>query len=48
MNPNPDLTEGVSFMEAAEKVGYSFEAALRTIVDFALEQAGPRAPAELT
>jgi D-alanine-D-alanine ligase len=44
VNPNPDLTEGVSFMEAAEKVGYSFEAALKTIVDFALERAGRPAP----
>jgi D-alanine-D-alanine ligase len=38
VNPNPDLTEGVSFMESAEKAGYTFEAALRIIVDVALER----------
>jgi len=36
VNPNPDLTEGVSFMEAAEKAGYSFERALADIVQMAL------------
>jgi D-alanine-D-alanine ligase-like ATP-grasp enzyme len=36
VNPNPDLTEGVSFMESAEKAGISFSAALRQIVEFAL------------
>jgi D-alanine-D-alanine ligase len=36
VNPNPDLTEGVSFMESAEKAGYTFEAALKTIVEAAL------------
>ena len=38
VNPNPDLTEGVSFMESAEKVGISFPEALRRIVTFALER----------
>lgn len=36
INPNPDLTEGVSFMESAEKANMSFGATLRTIVEFAL------------
>jgi D-alanine-D-alanine ligase len=35
VNPNPDLTEGVSFMEAAEKVGISFSQALGRIVEYA-------------
>jgi D-alanine-D-alanine ligase len=44
VNPNPDLTEGVSFMESAEKAGYTFEAALKVIVDAALVgRAGPAA-----
>lgn len=38
VNPNPDLTEGVSFMEAAEEAGFEFEDALRTIVELALER----------
>lgn len=36
VNPNPDLTEGVSFMESAEKVGISFSQTLRRIVEYAL------------
>lgn len=36
VNPNPDLTEGVSFMESAEKAGYSFSQTLRMIVEYAL------------
>jgi D-alanine-D-alanine ligase len=36
VNPNPDLTEGVSFMEAAEKGGFGFEEALAEIVEMAL------------
>jgi D-alanine-D-alanine ligase len=36
VNPNPDLTEGVSFMESAEKAGLSFQTTLRTIVEYAL------------
>ncbi len=38
VNPNPDLTEGVSFMESAEKAGLSFAHTLRMIVDFALSR----------
>lgn len=36
VNPNPDLTEGVSFMESAEQAGYDFADALRLIVELAL------------
>jgi D-alanine-D-alanine ligase len=36
VNPNPDLTEGVSFMKSAERAGLSFSQTLRKIVDFAL------------
>jgi D-alanine-D-alanine ligase len=36
VNPNPDLTEGVSFMESAEHAGYPFAKALRRIVEMAL------------
>ena len=35
VNPNPDLTEGVSFMESAEKAGISFSQALAQIVEYA-------------
>lgn len=46
VNPNPDLTESVSFMESAEKAGYPFPAALRVIVELALERRRPEsAPA---
>jgi D-alanine-D-alanine ligase len=38
VNPNPDLTEGVSFMESAEKAGLSFSETLRRIVTYALER----------
>ncbi len=38
VNPNPDLTEGVSFMESAEKAGLSFSATLHRIVEFALQR----------
>ncbi len=38
VNPNPDLTEGVSFMESAEVAGYSFDAMLAHIVEFAAER----------
>jgi D-alanine-D-alanine ligase len=38
VNPNPDLTEGVSFMESAEKAGLSFSDTLKRIVTFALER----------
>jgi len=36
VNPNPDLTEGVSFMESAEAAGLGFSETLRRIVQFAL------------
>jgi D-alanine-D-alanine ligase len=35
VNPNPDLTEGVSFMDSAERAGYTFPQALARIVEFA-------------
>jgi D-alanine-D-alanine ligase len=35
VNPNPDLTEGVSFMESAEKAGMTFSGTLRKIVELA-------------
>ncbi|MCC6396007.1 MAG: D-alanine--D-alanine ligase, partial [Bacteroidetes bacterium] len=41
VNPNPDLTEGVSFMESAEKAGLSFSRTLRMIVEFALARKTP-------
>jgi D-alanine-D-alanine ligase len=34
-NPNPDLTEGVSFMHCAEEAGYTFSRTLRRIVELA-------------
>jgi D-alanine-D-alanine ligase len=36
VNPNPDLTESVSFMQSAEKSGLSFSQALARIVQYAL------------
>ena len=36
VNPNPDLTESVSFMKSAEQAGLSFSQTLRKIVEFAL------------
>ncbi len=36
VNPNPDLTEGVSYMESAENAGLGFGKTLRMIVEFAL------------
>jgi D-alanine-D-alanine ligase len=45
VNPNPDLTEGVSFMEAADEAGYPFSKALRRIVEMALRRKpAPLAP----
>jgi D-alanine-D-alanine ligase len=44
VNPNPDLTEGVSFMESAEKVGISFSQALRKIVEYALARKKKQPP----
>lgn len=38
VNPNPDLTEGVSFMESAEKAGLSFSKTLAEIVGYALQR----------
>jgi D-alanine-D-alanine ligase len=38
INPNPDLTEGVSFMESAEKSGLTFSQTLKKIVEFALQR----------
>jgi D-alanine-D-alanine ligase len=38
VNPNPDLTEGVSMMESAEEAGYSFAETLAFIVEYALER----------
>ena len=38
VNPNPDLTEGVSFMESAEVAGCSFQETLAFIVEEALER----------
>ncbi len=36
VNPNPDLTEGVSFMDSAEAAGISFDQALARIAELAL------------
>lgn len=44
VNPNPDLTEGVSFMESAEHAGFTFAQALRRLVEMALARA-PKRPA---
>jgi D-alanine-D-alanine ligase len=38
VNPNPDLTEGVSYMDSAEKAGLTFSSTLRQIVEFALKR----------
>ncbi len=38
VNPNPDLTEGVSFMQSAEEAGYTFSRTLRMIVEFAMDR----------
>ena len=35
VNPNPDLTEGVSFMESAEEVGLTFPGTLTSILEMA-------------
>jgi D-alanine-D-alanine ligase len=44
VNPNPDLTEGVSFMESAENIGLSFGETLGKIVDCALKRPAPSIP----
>lgn len=41
VNPNPDLTEGVSFMESAEQIGLSFGETLSKIVECALRRPAP-------
>jgi D-alanine-D-alanine ligase len=38
VNPNPNLTEGVSFMESAEASGLSFSQTLKRIVELALQR----------
>lgn len=44
VNPNPDLTESVSFMESAEVAGYTFPEALREIVEMALARKARTTP----
>ena len=44
VNPNPDLTESVSFMESAEHIGLSFGETLAKIVEFALNRPAPSVP----
>ncbi|MGD2217961.1 MAG: ATP-grasp domain-containing protein [Gemmatimonadales bacterium] len=44
VNPNPDLTEGVSFMDSAERAGYTFAEALAHIVELAGERRPMPAP----
>jgi D-alanine-D-alanine ligase len=41
VNPNPDLTAGVSYMESAEKAGLSFSKTLGMIVGYALGRRRP-------
>ncbi len=38
VNPNPDLTEGVSLMESAEEAGYGFAETLAMVVEWARER----------
>jgi D-alanine-D-alanine ligase len=42
VNPNPDLTESVSFMQSAERAGLSFSQTLAKIVEFALARGKKR------
>ncbi len=35
VNPNPDLTESAGFLRSAEAAGYSYEATLKKIINFA-------------
>ncbi len=44
VNPNPDLTESVSFMESAENYGLSFGETLARIVEFAFQRPAPSIP----
>ncbi len=45
VNPNPDLTEGVSLLESAEQAGYSFSQALAHLVELAAERKPEPTPA---
>jgi D-alanine-D-alanine ligase len=44
VNPNPDLTEGVSFMDSSEHAGLSFGETLSKIVECALVRPAPSIP----
>ena len=44
VNPNPDLTEGVSFMDSAEHFGLSFGETLAKIVECAMSRPAPSVP----
>jgi len=44
VNPNPDLTEGVSYMDSAEHHGLSFGETLAKIVECALSRPAPAIP----
>ena len=44
VNPNPDLTEGVSFMHSAEEAGHPFAQTLREIVEMAMARKPTPAP----
>ena len=48
VNPNPDLTEGVSFMDSAEQAGYTFSEAVAHIAEMALERKPEPKPAHPT
>ena len=48
VNPNPDLTEGVSFMDSAEQAGYTFSEAVAHIAEMALERKAEPKPAHPT
>ncbi len=37
-NPNPDLSEGAGFMRSAEAAGYTYQDAMKLIIDMALER----------
>lgn len=40
VNPNPDLTEDAGFMRSMKYAGYSYQRALKTIVDLAAKRGG--------
>jgi len=48
VNPNPDLTEGVSFMESAEKADMKFSETLKRIVEMALRRKAAPPPVSET